>query len=158
MLWSASSRAPLARLLADRRGVTAVEFGFVGLVFFTMLLGAVDLGRFQITQQSLRSIAAEAARVALIAADKALAANPTGTPANACVTLPSGASLRTSVTTPTNLTPFLAPGSLTLAPSCVVSASGVRTVTVTASYPFQFVAPLLSVGLASLTTSAALSY
>src|SRR3954466_2893687 len=66
MLLSASAKVMPVRLLSDRSGAVAVEFGIVGLVFFILLLGAVDLGRYQITLQSLRDISAEAARVALL--------------------------------------------------------------------------------------------
>src|SRR4051812_1802227 len=76
-----SNRAARRRLIHDRRGVTAVEFGFVAFIFFVLLLGTVDLGRYQFTQQSLRDIVAEAARAGLITINQALALAPTATPA-----------------------------------------------------------------------------
>lgn len=157
MWWSGFSRAALVRLLADRRGTTAIEFAVVGGIFFTLLLGAVDVGRYQITQQSLRSIAAEAARFALIAADQAMAASPAGI-SGVCAAVPSSAALKAGVTTPTNLTPFLVPANLTLVGNCVVGAGGARTITITASYPFQFVMPVLPQGLPSRQATSSLSY
>lgn len=154
--WYGSSSMAL-RCLRDRRGVTAIEFGFVGLAFFALLLGAVDFGRYQFTRESLRDSAAEAARVALITMNQALAQNPTGTPA-----CPSGDTLRTAVTSPSNLTPMLNPNLLdytSTPPTCTTNAStGVRTVTVTVYYPFQFVAPFMPRQTPRLSTTAALSY
>lgn len=144
------TRRQASRLDEDCRGSVAVEFAFVGLIFFTLLLGAVDLARYQFMQQSLRSMAGEAARQAMIISSAgAVAGGP-------CATAVTAGQLRTAVTTPTNPTPMLAIASLTLNPVCTASG-GVRTVTVTATYPFTFVVPFLP-ALTDLTTSAALSY
>jgi len=145
-----SPRRP-AGLGGDRRGTVAIEFAFVGLIFITLLLGAVDLARYQIVRQSLQSMAEDAARAAL------LLSSVGAVPGSGCTTVVGGAALKTAVTTPNNPTPMLNPASLTLSPVCAVSGTGVRTVTVTATYPFTFVAPLLPT-LPNLTASAALSY
>src|SRR3954447_12334315 len=105
MSLSASAKVMPVRLLNDRSGAVAVEFGIVGLVFFILLLGAVDLGRYQITMQSLRDISAEAARVALL--DRAQVASVIGSGGTA--TNKSDTALKAAVTSPTNVTPFLAP-------------------------------------------------
>ena len=143
MWWRGFNRAALRRLFHDRRGVTAVEFGFVGLIFFMLLLGAVDLGRYQFTAQSLREIAAIAARAALING------NTQASPM-------SDSALKASVTTPTNPTPFLNPALLTLTTTRTTNG-GLNTVTVTVTYPFEFVAPVLS-GPRPLTEVAAIQY
>jgi len=154
VLLLASCRAALRRLFADRRGTTAIEFGFVGLIFFTLLLGAVDIGRYQFTVQSLRDISAEAARAALIDADNVAGQIANGTAA----TTETDAALKTAVTSPANLTPFLTPSKLTLVTARATAANGVTTITVTATYPFQFVAPVLSGAPLTLSDSTAVSY
>ena len=146
-------RAALCRLYQDRRGVTAVEFGLVGFIFFTLLLGTVELGRYQFTVQSLREFSAAAARVAMINANQ-LAAQQGGNGASAM----SDSAIKAAVLTPTNPTPLLTPGSLTLTSTVTTSAGGVTTVTINVSYPFRFVAPLLPGGPLTLTDRSALSY
>ena len=144
------TRRRASGLVGDRRGSVAVEFAFVGVIFVTLLLGAVDLARYQIVRQSLRSMAQEAARQAMIiSSNGAVAGGPCGS------TVTAG-QLRTAVTTPTNPTPMLVPANLTLHPVCA-NAGGVRTVTVTAIYPFTFVVPFLPV-ITNLTANSSLSY
>ena len=156
-MWSfASIRTLLRRIGNDARGGVAVEFAMIGLTFFVLLLGAVDIARYQITMQSLDDISAEAARVALVYAGQTSAANAQNGTSNS--PLMSGAALKAAVTSPNNLTPFLAPASLTLTTASSTSASGVPTITVTASYPFAFVGPLLPGGNQTLSQSAAISY
>src|SRR4051812_30441168 len=154
MSLSASAKIMPARVLSDRSGAVAVEFGIIGLVFFILLLGAVDLGRYQITLQSLRDISAGASRVALL--DRGQVASVVG--AGGSATNKSDTALKAAVTSPTNLTPFLPPASLTIVTSEPTSLTGVRTITVTATYPFSFLAPLLPGGPITLSDSTALSY
>jgi Flp pilus assembly protein TadG len=153
-MWSfVSISESLGGVGRSTRGSVAVEFAMIGFVFFVLLLGAVDIGRYQITVQSLHDITAEAARASLLYAGQTTANNAlngTSTP-----TLMSNVALKAAVTTP-NLTPFLAPASLSLT-SSLASPNGVATITVTAAYPFTFLAPLLS-GTSTLTNSVSLSY
>ena len=155
MLSQGSSPTALRRLLEDRRGVTALEFGFVGLIFFTMLLGAVEIGRYQFTVQSLHEFSAAAARVALINANQVAAQQASGTTTASRM---ADSAIKAAVITPTNPTPLLTPASLMLTSSWVTNAGGVQTVTVTVSYPFRFVAPLLPGGVLTLTDRSALSF
>ena len=156
-MWSfACIRTRLRPVGNDTRGGVAVEFALTGFAFFTLLLGAVDVARYQITVQSLHDISAEAARVALLYAANTSATNAqNGTSATP---LMSGAALKAAVTSPTNLTPFLVPASLTVTSVSSPSASGVQTITVTASYPFAFIAPLLLGANQTLSQSSAVSY
>jgi Flp pilus assembly protein TadG len=155
-MWSfAFVKALLRAFAGSKRGAVAVEFAMIGLVFFVLLMGAVDVGRYQITVQSLHDISAEAARVALLFAGQTESANArNGTTTS---TLMSGAALKAAVTSPSNLTPFLAPASLIIT-STLTTPNGVSTITVTATYPFAFLAPLLPGGNRTLTDSVALSY
>jgi Flp pilus assembly protein TadG len=154
-MWSfVSISKPLRGVVDSTRGSVAVEFAMIGFIFFVLLLGAVDIGRYQITVQSLHDVSAEAARVALLYAGQTTATN--GQNGMAATTLMTNAALKSSVTSP-NLTPFLAPASLTVT-SALTSFNGVATITVTATYPYTFLAPLLPGGARTLTDSVSLSY
>jgi Flp pilus assembly protein TadG len=133
--------------------VTAIEFGFVGFIFFVLMLGAVDLARYQFTRQSLHDIAGEAARAALINASSVTSQQASGVSASFW----SNSALKSAVTSP-NLTPFLDPASLIVSTALVTSTSGVNTITVTVTYPFQFIGPLLPTPRLTLSDSAAISY
>lgn len=50
------------RLLRDRRGSAAMEFGIVGTVFVLMLLGVLELGRIEAASMVLEGAAREASR------------------------------------------------------------------------------------------------
>jgi Flp pilus assembly protein TadG len=145
---------PLRGVGANARGSVVVEFAMIGFIFFALLLGAVDIGRYQITAQSLHDVTAEAARVALLHAGQTTASNAQNQ--TSTTPLMSNAALKLAVTAP-NLTPFLAPASL-IVTSALTSPNGVATITVTATYPFTFLAPLLPGGARILTESVSLSY
>ena len=127
-----------------------VEFALLGLSLCVLLLGAIDVGRYQFTMQSLRLTAATAARIALTA----VASNAS----SACAAMPSNASLQSS-TVAANPAPMLASGSLNVTASCAnADANGVRKVTVTATYPFKFIAPLLASGTRTLTVTSGMAF
>ena len=92
----------LKQALTDRSGATAMEFGIIGVVVFTMMFAIFDLGRYAITLHSLEMLAAESARTEIICFSPALA----GRPATTC----SGDPL--SVATKQTLFPFLYLGGL----------------------------------------------
>lgn len=52
----------LADLIADRRGGAVLEFALIGPVLFTLMLGAVDVGRMFYVRQNLEYATEEAAR------------------------------------------------------------------------------------------------
>lgn len=54
----------------NRHGATALEYAMVFPAFAFLLLGTIELGRYFITVQMVNTVAAEAARVALIDYDK----------------------------------------------------------------------------------------
>ena len=49
-------RALLARFRADRRGTTAIEFGFVAAPFFLLMLGIMTIGLQFFTIHSLENL------------------------------------------------------------------------------------------------------
>lgn len=50
------------RLAKDKSGATAVEFAFIGPVFFTMILGALDFGHWVYARAELNGSVQQAAR------------------------------------------------------------------------------------------------
>ena len=118
------------RLSPRQAGTTSLEFALVAVPFFFLLIAATDLGRYFITRHSLRTLTSEAARSAVV--------NCFG---------PGACSFATAVPSPPDLwtkTPFLTygqPGS-SLTASQSVAPNGVRTITVTAQYPFTFILPV----------------
>jgi prepilin-type N-terminal cleavage/methylation domain-containing protein len=56
------SRRSLGGLARDRRAVTAVEFGVVGLALLILIFGSIEFGRLLWARQALQATAIEAAR------------------------------------------------------------------------------------------------
>jgi len=128
--------------LRCRRGATALEFALVGGLALTLLLGGIEAARFMFTQQALRSLAGEAARVASLrgaANMNALRAPCTGL-SGPLTGMDLGA-------------PFLTPSTLTITMSGCTTQGAVTLVTVTISQPFDFKVSLLSPTSLTLTES-----
>jgi hypothetical protein len=106
----------IKRLLYDRSGATAMEFGIIAVMMFWMTFAIFDLGRYAITLHSLEMLAAESARTEIICYSPALA----GRPATTC----SGDPL--SVATKQTLFPFLYLGGL--APTVTTTLTAPRVV------------------------------
>src|SRR5690348_10073812 len=104
------------------KGSTSLEFAFVAIPFLFLLIAGMDLGRYFITQHSLRTLGAETMRAMLIQCFGQAAA----------CSLPA-ASRQSAIAT----VPYLAPASIVLAASQTAPAAGTgfRTITVTAQYP-----------------------
>jgi hypothetical protein len=100
----------------------------VAIPFLLMLIAGMDLGRYFITQHSLRTLGAEAMRATLIYCFGQAAA----------CSLPAA-----NKQTATAMVPFLAGPSIVLTANqtAPVAGTGVRTITVTAQYPFAFILP-----------------
>lgn len=56
----------IARLAREQRGTTAVEFGLVCLVFISMLLGVIDMGRLAWTINTAKAATREGVRLAVV--------------------------------------------------------------------------------------------
>lgn len=116
----------LGRLSGARRGITSVEFALIATVLLPLLLGAAEAGRYMVTQEALRSAAAEAARLVMLRGG----ANISG--GNAPCTGMSG-----SLSGAATRVPFLQAASLSATMSgCATATSGISSVSVTVSYPF----------------------
>ena len=105
-----------------------LQFAFVAIPFVLLLLAGMDLGRYFITQHSLRTLVSEAVRATMI----------TCYGNTSLCNLPSA-----NETTVAAQAPFLNSGSITwvTANQSAPDANGVRTISVTVSYPFIFVLP-----------------
>jgi Flp pilus assembly protein TadG len=114
--------------LADEAGSTSLEFALVAIPFLFMLIAGMDLGRYFITQHSLRTLGAEAMRATLIY----------------CFGQTTACSLPTANEQAAKaMVPFLAGSSIVLTANqtAAVAGTGFRTITVTAQYPFAFILP-----------------
>ena len=100
-----------------------MEFALIVIPFMFIMIAVTDLGRYWLTQHSLRTLTAEAARSAMVN----------------CFGKGSCSLNATQVSAVETATPFLIPGSVTLTASQTVNASGLRTISVTAVYPFNFI-------------------
>ena len=109
-----------------RAGVTSLEFALVAALFFTVLIGCMDLGRYFLIAQSLRTVTAEAARLALVNGMWGQI-DPTAYSFGAMTPLVDNANLTLTVT----------PKALAL--------GGVRKLTVTATYVFTAYSPIWTV-------------
>jgi Flp pilus assembly protein TadG len=118
-------------------GATSVEFALVAVAFLTLLIGTMDLGRYYLIEHSLHSVVSEAARAALV-----------DTTLFGCDT----AKARVIA-----ITPALDPKLLEL---CVTQNpnTGVNVVTVTASYSFSAISPMLASLNGTMSEAMQLSY
>ena len=120
--------ALLARLSADRRGGAIIEFAILGPVLFTMLLGAIDVGRMFYVRQSLEYATEQAARYYSL--------NPTSATSTITTYLQGqmvggmGGSVTVGYTDTTNCN----------------SNSAVTCTLITANYTFAFIAGYLGMG------------
>lgn len=117
-------------LRGGRQGATSLEFALIGVPLMTMLLGTIDLSRYLITLDSVRTVAAEAARTATLRGNQNMnAGNP------ACTNLAGALGVEQA------RTPFLTSSALTVMMAGCGTAAGVTTVTITVTYPFAFTLP-----------------
>lgn len=114
-----------------RRGAVTLEFGLVVVPFLTLLLAGIEMGRYLYTVDALSHHAETTLRATVVYVSN--------DPSNRCL-----ANLSNVITRP-SLPVGLSTGQLTLAqPSCLLdSSSKVITVTVSASYRFNFASGLL---------------
>lgn len=107
-----------------RAGVTSLEFGIVALLFLTVLIGCMDLGRYYLIEHSLRTVVAEAAREAWVNSSVEGTVDPT--------TFSFGA-----------ITPFVNNANLTLTVTATpLAKGGVRKIKVIATYDFVAYSPI----------------
>jgi Flp pilus assembly protein TadG len=113
-----------------------MEFGLIAIPFFLIGFATFDLGRFFITEHSVRTLTSELARATLVYC----ANQPTG---SVC-TLPAAGTQ--SVQSAEAKVPFLIAGGFAAGPTASRSAAntstGVMTITASTSYNFSFIMPV----------------
>jgi hypothetical protein len=121
----------LRRPPLKQAGTASLEFALVAIPFVFMLIAGMDLGRYFITQHSLRTLISEAARSAVI--------NCFGLGAcNYQTAVPSPATVWAKV-------PFLSsagPSASLTTSQTINNATGIRTITATATYGLTFILPV----------------
>lgn len=121
--------------MLGRAGTTGLEFALVAIPFVFLLIAGMDLGRYFITQHSLRTLTSELARATLVYCSGQ-------SQASACTLPASGAQ---SVQSAEANVPFLASSSFAATPTALRSSinqnTGEMTITASAAYNFDFVLP-----------------
>jgi Flp pilus assembly protein TadG len=127
------------RSVLGEAGAASVEFALVALPFTLILIAGADLGRYFITQHSLRTLTSEAARATLVCSRPGGVCHPN--PANTCPCQLTAALAQTVAAT----VPFLTAANIGwpsgLPVETAPDVNGVVTINVTASYPFTFILP-----------------
>jgi hypothetical protein len=116
--------------LLGHAGTASLEFALVAIPFVFLLIAGMDLGRYFITQHSIRTLSSEAVRSIFIYCY--------GSTSTCQLPLIKQQALEAKV-------PFLAQGSIVLNPPPAQTApdsNGIRTITVGVQYPFTFVLPV----------------
>ncbi|WP_225713089.1 TadE/TadG family type IV pilus assembly protein [Bradyrhizobium semiaridum] len=116
----------------DQRGVAAFEFCVIAFALFMAMFSIIDLARYAITMQSLRTLASVAARTITVSDCYVNAALNKTTPA--CPSDPL------SLTQKQDAAPFLYTNGAAAAPT-VSSTVGTSVITVTASQNFTMILP-----------------
>ncbi len=104
-------------------GVSTVEFAVVALLFLTVLIGCMDLGRYYLAEHSLRTVVAETARAALV--DRSI-----------------DGSIDPTTASFVGITPFVDNADLTLTVTQHPNRPGVTDIMVTGSYTFTAYSPI----------------
>lgn len=126
----------------DRGGIASLEFALGGALLMSLVLGAIEIGRYVFTVEALRTAAAEAARLVTIRGSaNMIAGNAPCTGLSGSLT---GAGLNAS---------YLATNNLSITMSSCATSGSVTTVTVTATYPFSFAVSALGHGRTSISES-----
>ncbi|TWB58842.1 TadE family protein [Bradyrhizobium sacchari] len=134
----------------DNRGIAPFEFIMVFVPLFTLMFAIIDLGRYAITMQSLRTLAAAGARAVMIGCySPAMLQSPPQSPAG-CTGDPL------STTAKQTAAPFLYFGHLT--PTLTVGASS-NNLTVTASQAsFKMLMPIWGTALNAPSASTTIPF
>jgi Flp pilus assembly protein TadG len=129
-----------------------MEFALVAIPFFFITFATFDLGRYFLTQHSLRTLTSELARATLVFCAGQSQTSQCNLPATGTQSV---ASAEAKV-------PFLAPASFASTPSAARSAAdqntGQMTITASVSYNFSFLLPFWSSLSGPLSETTQLTY
>jgi Flp pilus assembly protein TadG len=125
-----------------RAGSASLEFAFVVVPFLVLLVAAMDLARYFVTQQLLRTVTVAAARECMVLV--------TGG-ATDCNTIQAQVE---------SIAPILNPGLLNISASSPLTDTKKKatTVTITSTYPFTFVLPFWAAESGVLSAETTLSF
>jgi len=130
-----------------RKGTSSLEFALVAVVFLSLMFAGMDLGRYFITQHSLRTLTSELIRATMVQCAGTI---------TACTL--SAANIQAAKAK----VPFLVSANIGLPTTPTRGAvnpnTGVMTVTASASYAFVFTLPALSSLSGTITNNTQLSY
>jgi Flp pilus assembly protein TadG len=126
-------RPAINRVWRSKQGVATLEFALVGVVLMSFLIGIMEVGRYMLTLEAVRTVTADAVRLAMLRGSASLNAG-----AGACSNL-SG-----SLTGANARTPLLRSADLSVILSGCATNAGMTTVRVTVTYPFTYAIPLVS--------------
>jgi Flp pilus assembly protein TadG len=132
-----------ARTALDQRGATSLEFALVGGLLLSLLLGSMEIGRYMVTLECVRTATAEAVRLATLRGSQNMIAGNA-----ACTNLSgtlAGAGARV---------PFLQAASLTVTMTGCSTQAGMTTVTIAVAYPFTFTVPIFGASNRPVTETA----
>lgn len=124
-----------------RSGATALEYALVLPAFVLLMFGTIELGRYFFTAQLVQTIAAEAARVAVIDYSKSDRTAGTDCANLSSLSTAQIAFFETIKSTINAKTPFLNINNLGICINYSL-ASGVVTLRVRVEYPFSTVVPM----------------
>jgi Flp pilus assembly protein TadG len=135
-------RLPLFRRLAEnQRGAAAIEFALTVSIFFMLTLGIIEIGRYVAAQQSLLSAVHLGGRYA-VAHSSSSSSPATQSSIQTVIQNAAGALVASSITATTTFSPNNNAGS---------------TVTISATYPWTSLVPLLNLPSATITVTATMT-
>lgn len=138
MIWRRGSGSPTDR--GGRVGQAVVEFALIAPIFFLVLLGIVEGGRFLFFYETLNNATREGARYAIVNGANSLGC-PTGPPAPGSVACdPAGNDVRQRVR---DAAFGVLSSGLTVTPTWFADNGRGSTVTVAASYTYTSIIPIV---------------
>ena len=153
MSFVSNSRSTRRRLASDRSGTATLEMALVLPILILFIIGTMEVGRYYFTLQALRTLTAEAARMAIIA--------PSMVSASGCTFGNADTFTADSVrVTAATKVPFLSSSGTDLG-LCILrtaDSTGRITIVVTARYPFTSFLPRTSFLTSNIFDSTTLVY
>ncbi|MFC7478327.1 TadE/TadG family type IV pilus assembly protein [Dankookia sp. GCM10030260] len=140
---SAGGAGKRRRFPCGRGGTTSLEFALVGSLLMSLLLGSIEIGRYMLTLESVRTATAEAVRLVILRGSQNMNAG-----------IEPCANLSGNLAGAGAQAPFLRSASLIVTMNGCATQAGITTVAITVDYPFIFGIPLFGVASRPLTEAA----
>jgi Flp pilus assembly protein TadG len=137
----------ISALRLGRAGNTTLEFALVASMFFALIFGVMDLGRYFITRHSVLTLTSELVRATMVQCAGS----------NTACTLSAA-----NITASESVVPMLTPDHFTASPTAsrtaINSTTGMMTITASVSYPFTFLFPVFTTLSGNISNTTQLSY